>query len=379
MKKFSKICINSSIFISSNMLMLMLYVEKSNATPISKPSTVRLLSEVIRSPHSAFIRKLSNGNLKGNFLHSGQNTTALHVFSVKAGALVDVKKTHDGNFYPLSTSKHQRRLEGEGVNFRIYTYSKSGLKKKINIFMENGNLIVNSIKGIGTPDYILKRTVLEFGDGASTSSQSSSSSSTPKITVTRYSSFNETSNSFNVEKISTHDPSALKLISKSTKNKLTGQTKSVITHENDTKTKIVENSDGSSTSSLLTSNNELLFSKTKHGNGNTTITKKLESNTYLIQKYNQNLLIEEETLTTPNSIETKKYNENGSLTSTTSTYRLPDGSSLGTTTSSSSTTTYERRNDGSLISITSTTPNGEILKQDFDVNNAPLNNPYRIN
>ena len=76
---------------------------------------------------------------------------------------------------------------------------------------------------------------------------------------------------------------------------------------------------------------------------------------------------------------TKKYNENGSLTSTTSTYRLPDGSSLGTTTSSSSTTTYERRNDGSLISITSTTPNGEILKQDFDVNNAPLNNPYRIN
>ena len=357
----------------------MLYVEKSNATPISKPSTVRLLSEVIRSPYSAFIRKLSNGNLKGNFLHSGQNTTALHVFSVKAGALVDVKKTHDGNFYPLSTSKHQRRLEGEGVNFRIYTHSKSGLNKKINISMENGNLIVNSLKGVGTPNYVLKRTVLEFGYGASTSSQSSSSSSTPKITVTRYSSFDETSNSFNVEKISTHDPSALKLISQTTKNKLTGQTESIIIHENDTKTKIVENSDGSSTSSLLTSNNELLFSKTKHGNGNTTITKKLESNTYLSQKYNQNLLVEEETLTTPNSIETKKYNENGSLTSTTSTYRLPDGSSLGTTTSSSSTTTYERRNDGSLISITSTTPNGEILKQDFDVNNAPLNNPYRIN
>lgn len=379
MKKISKICINSSIFISSNIFMLILYGEKSNATPFSKPSTVRLLSEMIKSPYGAFIRKLPNGNLKANFLHSGQNTTALHVFSVKSGAFVEMKKTHDGNFYQLSTSKHQRKLEGEGVNFRIYTHSKSGLKKKINISMENGNLIVNSLKGVGTPNYVLKRTVLEFGDGASTSSQSSSSSSTPKITVTRYSSFDETSNSFNVEKISTHNPSALKLISQTTKNKLTGETESIIIHENDTKTKIVENSDGSSTSSLLTSNNELLFSKTKQGNKNVTITKRLDSNVYLNQKYNQNLLLEEETLTTPNSIETKKYNENGSLTSTTSIYRLPDGSSLGTTVSSSSTTTYERRNDGSLISITSTTSNGEIFKQDFDVNNTPLNTPYKIN
>ena len=214
--------------------MLMLYGEKSNATPISKPSTVRLLSEVIRNPYSAFIRKLSNGNLKGNFLHSGQNTTALHVFSVKSGALVDVKKTHDGNFYPLSTSKHQRRLEGEGVNFRIYTYSKSGLKKKINIFMENGNLIVNSIKGIGTPDYILKRTVLEFGDGASTSSQSSSSR--PKITVKRYSISDENSNVFDIEETRIYNPLNLNLISQKTKNKATKQSESITINENNTKT-----------------------------------------------------------------------------------------------------------------------------------------------
>ena len=75
--------------------------------------------------------------------------------------------------------------------------------------MENGNLIVNSIKGIETPDYILKRTVLEFGDGASTSSQSSSSSSTPKITVTRYSLSNEKAKEFDIEKTSIYDPSKI--------------------------------------------------------------------------------------------------------------------------------------------------------------------------
>ena len=379
MKKFSKICINSSIFISSNIFILMLYGEKSNATPISKPSTVRLLSEVIRSPHSAFIRKLSNGNLKGNFLHSGQNTTALHVFSVKSGALVDVKKTHDGNFYPLSTSKYQRRLEGEGVNFRIYTHSKSGLKKKINISMENGNLIVNSIKGIGTPDYILKRTVLEFGDGASTSSQSSSSSSTPKITVTRYSSFDEASNSFNVEKTSIYDPSNSKLISQIEKNKTAGYTESIMRHEDNMKTKIIEHTDGRTDTFLINSTGEILTSTLMDKNRNVTITKKISSNTYSRNKYSSNKILLENEISTPTTSEIKTYDEKGNITSTKIIDKLSDGSTFETIISSSSGITYERRNDGSLISITSTTSNGEIFKQDFDVNNKPLNNPYKIN
>lgn len=112
---------------------------------------------------------------------------------------------------------------------------------------------------------------------------------------------------------------------------------------------------------------------------NITITKKVNDNTYLKTKYNKNKILLETTLSTPTESETKIYNENGALTSVTIMSTLHGGETIETITTSSSTITYERRNDGSLKTIITTTPDGQVLKHDFDVNNTPLNNPYRIN
>ena len=348
MKKISKICINSSISISTNIAMLILCNKTTHSSPIthySKPSTIRLLSEVFRNESGSFLSKLSNGQLKASFLYPGQTNHTPNNFPVKAGSTIYVKKSHSTPFKHLNLKINQRKLVENGVAFSIYTKSKSGLIKEINISTENGNIVVNSTKGYGTPNYILKRTTLEFGDGASTSSQSSSSR--PKITVKRYSISDENSNVFDIEETRIYNPLNLNLISQKTKNKATKQSESITINENNTKTKIIKNPYGSSLYTIINSNGKTLFSKTTNADGNAT--------------------------------ETKKYNQDGSLIFTTSNYKFSDDSSFETTSSNSSTTTYERRSDGSLISILTTNSAGETFKQDFDTNNDPLNNPYKIN
>lgn len=362
------------------MAVLILCNKTTHSSPItrySKPSTLRLLSEMLINKSGAFLNRLPNGELKASFLYSGQNNHAPNNFPVKAGSTIYVKKSNGDVFKRLRLKGNQRKLVENGVAFSIYTKSKSGLKKEINISIENENIIVNSTKGYGTPDYVLKRTVLEFGDSASTSSQSSSSN--PKITIKRYSISDKTLNIFDTKETSIYNPLNLKLISKTTKNKTTKQSESITINRDNTKIKIIKNSDGSSSSTTMNSNDEILFSKENHGDGNITITKRLEDGVYLSQKYDQNSSIVEETLTTSKSSDTKKYDERGSLTSTTSSYKLSDGSNFETTVSSSEATTYEHRNDGSLLSIIIRTSSGELLKQNFDTNNKPLDDPYKIN
>ena len=382
MKKISKICINSSIFISSNILMLMLYKETTNATPLhsySKLSTVQLLSEVITNPTGAFISKIPNGKLKASFLHSGRNIRAIDIFAVKSASTVQVKKTNDSNFERMLASKHQRTLVSEGVAFKVFTKSKLGLDKEIIFTTENENIVVTSEKGIGTPHHVFKKTILEFGDGPSTSTQASSLSPEPKITVTRYSLSNEKAKEFDIEKTSIYDPSNSKLISQIEKNKTAGYTESIMRHEDNMKTKIIEHTDGRTDTFLINSTGEILTSTLMDKNRNVTITKKVNQDTYLKNKYSSNKILLENEISTPTTSEIKTYDEKGNITSTKIIDKLSDGSTFETIISSSSGITYERRNDGSLISITSTTSNGEIFKQDFDVNNKPLNNPYKIN
>lgn len=69
-------------------------------------------------------------------------------------------------------------------------------------------------------------------------------------------------------------------------------------NENNTKTKIIKNADGSSIYTIIYSNDKILFSKTTNADGNAT--------------------------------ETTKYNQDGSLVSTTSNYKFSDNSSFET-------------------------------------------------
>lgn len=331
------------------MAIVILCNKTTHSSPIthySKPSTLKLLSEVFKNESGAFLNRLTNWQLRASFLYSGQINHTLNNFPVKSGSTIYVKKSYSNPFKRLNLQKNQTKLVENGLAFSIYIKSKSGLIKEINISTENGNIVVNSTKGYGTPNYILKRTTLEFGDGASTSSQFFSSSR-PKFTVKRYSISDGNLNVFDIEEIRIYDPLSLNLISQKTKNKITGQTESITVNENNTKTKIIKNADGSSIYTIINSNDKILFSKTTNADGNAT--------------------------------ETTKYNQDGSLVSTTSNYKFSDNSSFETISSNSSTTTYERRSDGSLTSIITTNSTGETFKQDFDTNNDPLNNPYKIN
>ena len=95
MRNFSKICINSSIFISSNIMTLLTLKQHVNAMPnplFSKPSTLQLLSEAIKNPTESFIQRLSNGNLRASFLHSGRRGHLLSSFNIRSGSTVFVKK-----------------------------------------------------------------------------------------------------------------------------------------------------------------------------------------------------------------------------------------------------------------------------------------------
>ena len=88
----------------------------------------------------------------------------------------------------------------------------------------------------------------------------------------------------------------------------------------------------------------------------------------------------EEKIITPTSSETKIFNEQGEITSTSRINVLANGETVETTTHENGyIVTNEKRQDGSLLSIITRTPSGELLKQDFNQSNLPLNNPYRIN
>ncbi len=238
MKKLSKIHIKGTIFISTNLLTLILANKTSNATPISgfsKPSTLSLLGEVIRNPSNSFIQRLSNGNLKATFLISGRRGVAKNNYNVKGGATVGVKKTPNSNYEALHGTPYQKKFTSEGVAFKILTTSSRGLHKEIHISEENGNIVVNSKKGEGTPNYIVKSTTLDFGDGAATSSQSSTPSE-PRIISKRLSNYNEKEGKFIVEQINIFDPLSLRLTSSTTKNNLTGETTSSTGDEQQTTT-----------------------------------------------------------------------------------------------------------------------------------------------
>lgn len=112
----------------------MLYSKISNAIPtrpFPKHSTVVLLSGVITSPTGAFISKLPNGNLKASFLHTGQKIVALNIFPIKSGTLLKVKKTQNSKFVKINPTKFKMIMNPEGSNFKLCTYSKSGLRKKL--------------------------------------------------------------------------------------------------------------------------------------------------------------------------------------------------------------------------------------------------------
>ncbi len=577
MKKLSKIHIKGTIFISTNLLILINKV--SNATPIlrfSKPSTVALLGEVIRNPTESFIQKLPNGNLKANFLVSGKHSVLLRNFNIKGKSNVGVKKTINSDYKIILPSKSHRKLTEEGVAFRVFTHSKSGLDKQIDIFEENGSIVVNSKKNEGTPNFIFKSTILNFGDGASTSSQSSSSDE-PIITSKRYSNYDKNSGRFIIEQTNIYNPLSLKLISSETKNFLNGETTSSsgsdpqtrttrdvffktptiqllsetamnpetapitktpegkirarflhfgrasasvrnvlvkskslitvkknigdtfeeiqkvkgkmnlesegvefiihtrskyglnkkihITQENgdivvnstkgentpnhsikktvlnlvdslsspkitqtklslpnnetkqfdleeqllydatthtlisqttknnstgktehfyrnpdNTKTKIVEQANGSKYKYLLTEKDEIIYSEGKDQYGNTLMTRTLTGGVLSHKKFNANGNLVEETVSSPTQYESHTYDENGFITSSTRSNTLPNGESVGTTIYlNGESITQERRSDGSLISTIIRTTTGELFKQDFNTNNLPINNTYKIN
>lgn len=382
MKKLSKIHIKSSIFISANVLTLLSLYKTVNASPhyFGKPSTIRLLSAVFRSPSRSFLQKLPNGKIKATFLHSGQNTSSLNTFNIKSNSRVYAKKNHNEEFVYVAPGKHQRKVIEEGVAFKIITSSKHGLNKQIDIIKENENIIVTSQKGNGTSQQILKRTVLDFGDGPSTSAQASASSSTPRIVETKYSSFDPLSKNFNVETKSEYNPSNSKLMSRISKNNLTGVRESIMVHEDESQTKIIENPNGTEQSFIINKFNEIIVTKSINLDGTTTIMKKIgHPYNFLTKLYGPNQKLLEETTTDRDFYQTKRYNENGELILTTTMNRLQDGSTLETNISQSSSITTERRYDGSLASTITRNPNGELIKQDFDQNGSPINNPYRIN
>lgn len=385
MKKLSKLHITSSIFISANFLTLSSINKTANAAPTggySKVSTLQLLSIVVRSPLVAFIQKTSDGKLKGQFIRSGVRTITYHNFAVKPGSVIG-KKTNNNEFKHLTAESGNKGIVAESSAFKILTYAKTSPLKEINIIREGEDIIITSEKGRTTPQHVFKRTILNFGnidDAPSTSSQTSAPSSNPTITVTRHSISNGQSSEFDTEKIFTYEASSLKLISQITKIKSPDKFESITQHEDGTKSKIVEHIDGRKNSFVYNNQGETLFSNVMEPDGNNIVTTRLNENTYSKSKYNSDKNLIEEKIITPNSSETKIFNKQGEITSTSRINVLANRETLETTTHKNGyITTQEKRQDGSLLSLITRTPSGELLKQDFDPNNIPLNNPYKIN
>ncbi len=386
MKKLSKLHITSSIFISANFIALISLNKTANTAPTgvySKVSTLQLLSEVVRNPMGAFIQKISNGKLKGHFIHSGVSTTTYNNFSVRPRSIIQ-EKTHDNKFKYLSTEGANRIVVAESSAFKILTYSKNSLIKEINMVREGENIVITSEKGARTPQHVLKNTILNFGNlddnTPSTSSQASAPSSKPTITITRHSISNRQSSNFDTEKTSVYEASSLKLISQVTKIKSHDKIESTTQHEDGTTSKIVEHIDGRKNSFVYNHMGETLFSNVTEPDRSNVVTTRLNENTYSKLRYNSNKKLVEEKIITPTSSETKIFNEQGEITSTSRINVLANGETVETTTHENGyIVTNEKRQDGSLLSIITRTPSGELLKQDFNQSNLPLNNPYRIN
>lgn len=386
MKKLSKIHITNSIFISTNVLTLMFQIKTANATPTGylKLATRSLLVESVRSPSMSFIQKLSNGKLKASFLHTGQRNLGFHNFNVKAGSTVGEKRDN-GQFKILLPTTYQKRLVGESTHFKILTSSRKGFSKEINILREGENIVVTSEKGIGSSQHVLKRTVLDFGnediDGPSTSAQASAPLSEPTITVTRHSISNGQSQGFDTETIAKYEVPNLKLISHVTKIKSPDKLETVTQYEDGTKSKIIEHIDGRESSFMFNHLGETLFSNEIDNNGDRVVITRLNTTTYSKLKYSSTTKkLIEKTNITPTVLESEIFDNDGNLTSTTKVNKIPTGETIETTKHSNGyTTIHEKRQDGSLLSITTHSPSGESFKQDFDSNNLPINSPYRIN
>lgn len=386
MKKLSKLHITSSIFISANFLTLISLNQTANTAPTGgyrKFSTIRLLAEVVINPGGAFIQKTSNGKLKASFLRSGVFNVSLNNFPLRAGSVIG-KKIENNKFKHLKSESRSHKIIAEADTFKIFTYGKNSLSKEINISRESENIIITSEKGKTTPQHVFKKTILNFGniddDAPSTSSQASAPSSKPTITVIRHSISNGQSSSFDTETTSVYDASSLNLISQITKIKSPYKIESIKHNEDGTTSKIVEHIDGRRNSFVYNRLGETLFSDVVETDGINVITTRLNENTYSKTKYNPDKKLVEEKIITPTSSETKIFNEHGEITSTSRINVLANGETLETTTHEDGyITTQERRGDGSLSSMITRTPSGELLKQDFNTNNLPLNSPYKIN
>lgn len=335
-----------------------------------KPSTVRLLSEAIMNPDNAPITKTSNENLKIKFLYWGKDSYLSNNFNVRINSTINVKKTPDASFKKVNKPTGKRQITEEGVAFNILTHNKYGLSKEINITTQNGNIIVDSVKGAGTPLQVIKRTMLDYGDELSS----------PKIIVTRSSFSSEQATEFDIKKVATYDATNFKLLSQTIKNESTGEAEHITKNPDDTKTRIVTHASGKIEKFIMTHFDDNIYSESIDDDGNTLITKQLNNEVLSFRKLSPDGKLIEESLSSHTQYESRTYDENGFITSSTRSNTLPSGESLGTITyADGSSITQERRSNGSLISSVTRTTNGELLKQDFDENSQPINQPYKIN
>ena len=335
-----------------------------------KTPTIQLLSETAMNPETAPITKTPEGKIRARFLHFGRASASVRNVLVKSKSLITVKKNIGDTFEEIQKVKGKMNLESEGVEFIIHTRSKYGLNKKIHITQENGDIVVNSTKGENTPNHSIKKTVLNLVD----------SLSSPKITQTKLSLPNNETKQFDLEEQLLYDATTHTLISQTTKNNSTGKTEHFYRNPDNTKTKIVGQANGSKYKYLLTEKDEIIYSEGKDQYGNTLMTRTLTGGVLSHKKFNANGNLVEETVSSPTQYESHTYDENGFITSSTRSNTLPNGESVGTTIYlNGESITQERRSDGSLISTIIRTTTGELFKQDFNTNNLPINNTYKIN
>ena len=53
------------------------------------------------------------------------------------------------------------------MNLKFILGAKYGFNKNLHINQEDGNIVVSSIKGEGTPNHTIKKTILDFGNESS--------------------------------------------------------------------------------------------------------------------------------------------------------------------------------------------------------------------
>lgn len=170
------------------------------------------------------------------------------------------------------------------------------------------------------------------------------------------------------------------MLSQTIKNESTGEAEHIIKNPDDTKTRIITHANGKTEKFIMTHFDDNIYSELIDDDGNTLITKQVDNGVLSFRKLSPNGKLIEESLSSPNQYESRTYNENVFITSSTRSNTLPSGESVGTISyANGSSITQERRSNGSLISSITRTTTGELIKQDFDENNHPINQPYRIN